>query len=156
MLFRSAPLAGEASTSNNEAPLRLAAIVQRQKVLLLDGRSRWETRYLRNLFERDEQWDVNAILAGPGVQQQELLRGPEAGQFPENRDQLFGYDLIVLGELELALLSAAEQRWLRNFVELRGGGLILIDGQRGTLKLAEDRKSTRLNSSHLVISYAVF
>ena len=132
-----APLAGEASTSNNEAPLRLAAIVQRQKVLLLDGRSRWETRYLRNLFERDEQWDVNAILAGPGVQQQELLRGPEAGQFPENRDQLFGYDLIVLGELELALLSAAEQRWLRDFVELRGGGLILIDGQRGTLKLAE-------------------
>jgi hypothetical protein len=132
-----APLAGEASTSNNEASLRLAAIVQRQKVLLLDGRSRWETRYLRNLFERDEQWDVNAILAGPGVQQQELLRGPEAGQFPENRDQLFGYDLIVLGELELALLSAAEQRWLRDFVELRGGGLILIDGQRGTLKLAE-------------------
>ena len=131
-----APLAGEASTTNNEAPLRLAAIVQRQRVLLLDGRSRWETRYLRNLFERDEQWEVNAILAGPGVQQHELLRGPEAGRFPESRDQLFGYDLVILGELELALLTAAEQRWLRDFVELRGGGLILIDGQRGELKLA--------------------
>lgn len=131
-----APLAGEASTANNEAALRLAAVVQRQRVLLLDGRSRWETRYLRNLFERDEQWEVNAVLAGAGVQQHELLRGTEAGRFPENRDQLFGYDLVVLGELELALLSAAEQRWLRDFVELRGGGLILIDGQRGELRAA--------------------
>ncbi len=132
-----APLAEEASASNNEAPLRLAAIVQRQRVLLLDGRSRWETRYLRNLFERDEQWEVNAVLAGPGAQQHELLRGPEPGRFPENRDQLFGYDLVILGELELALLSAAEQRWLRDFVELRGGGLILIDGQRGELRQAD-------------------
>ena len=132
-----APLAGEASTANNEAPLRLAAVVQRQRVLLLDGRSRWETRYLRNLFERDEQWEVNAVLAGPGVQQHELLRGVESGRFPENRDQLFGYDLVVLGELDLALLSAAEQRWLRDFVELRGGGLILIDGQRGELRAAD-------------------
>src|SRR5256885_9355168 len=29
-------------------------------------------------------------------------------------------------------------------------------GQRGVEQLAGDRKSTRLNSSHLVISYAVF
>ena len=132
-----APLASETSTANNEAPLRLAAVVQRQRVLLLDGRSRWETRYLRNLFERDEQWEVNAVLAGPGVQQHELLRGAEPGRFPENRDQLFGYDLLVLGELDLALLSAAEQRWLRDFVELRGGGLILLDGQRGELRAAD-------------------
>jgi len=128
------PLANEASTENNEAALRLSAVVQRQRVLLLDGRSRWETRYLRNLFERDEQWELNAVLAGPGTQQSELVRGTAAGQFPENRDQLFGYDLVILGELEQSLLSTAEQRWLRDFVELRGGGLIVIDGQRGTLR----------------------
>lgn len=127
------PLADEASVENNEAALRLSAVVQRQRVLLLDGRSRWETRYLRNLFERDEQWELNAVLAGPGTQQAELVRGTAAGQFPENRDQLFGYDLVILGELQQSLLSTAEQRWLRDFVDLRGGGLIVIDGQRGTL-----------------------
>lgn len=127
------PLADEASVENNEAALRLSAVVQRQRVLLLDGRSRWETRYLRNLFERDEQWELNTVLAGPGTQQAELVRGTAAGQFPENRDQLFGYDLVILGELEQSLLSTAEQRWLRDFVDLRGGGLIVIDGQRGTL-----------------------
>jgi hypothetical protein len=127
------PLADEASTENNEATLRLSAVVQRQRVLLLDGRSRWETRYLRNLFERDEQWELNAVLAGPGTQQTELVRGTAAGQFPENRDQLFSYDLVILGELEQSLLSSAEQRWLRDFVDVRGGGLIVIDGQRRTL-----------------------
>src|SRR2546426_7670770 len=35
----------------------------------------------------------------------------------------------------------------------RAGQLVLVDGEG---KLAGDRKSTRLNSSHLVISYAVF
>ncbi|MFM7057677.1 MAG: hypothetical protein ACKO2P_12230 [Planctomycetota bacterium] len=127
------PLADEASADNNEAPLRLSAVVQPQRVLLLEGRSRWETRYLRNLFERDEQWELNAVLAGPGTQQAELVRGTAAGQFPETRDQLFGYDLVILGELEPSLLSAVEQRWLRDFVELRGGGLIVMDGQRRTL-----------------------
>lgn len=127
------PLADEASAENNEMPLRLSAVVQRQRVLLLDGRSRWETRYLRNLFERDEQWELNAVLAGPGTQQTELVRGTAAGQFPENRDQLFSYDLVILGELEQSLLSSAEQRWLRDFVDLRGGGLIVIDGQRRIL-----------------------
>lgn len=127
------PLLNEASTENNEAALRLSAVVQRQRVLLLDGRSRWETRYLRNLFERDEQWELNAVLAGPGTQHRELLRGTSAGEFPENRDQLFAFDLVILGEFDQSLLTAAEQRWLREFVELRGGGLVLIDGQRGTL-----------------------
>src|SRR2546426_8298898 len=36
------------------------------------------------------------------------------------------------------------------------GVRLLVALQRGAPRIAEDRKSTRLNSSHLVISYAVF
>src|SRR5256885_8620336 len=44
---------------------------------------------------------------------------------------------------------------------VRGGvvvpdGVTLPDGASVTIAVNEDRKSTRLNSSHLVISYAVF
>src|SRR5256885_11913987 len=42
------------------------------------------------------------------------------------------------------------QRWLEG--ARRAGGLQRLGGSQD----AEDRKSTRLNSSHLVISYAVF
>src|SRR2546426_6966422 len=38
----------------------------------------------------------------------------------------------------------------------RGGGYIFIDGKVSRKTIDQDRKSTRLNSSHLVISYAVF
>ena len=50
------PLPEETETGNNQLTMRLAAIVQSYRILLLDGRSRWESRYLRNVFERDEQW----------------------------------------------------------------------------------------------------
>src|SRR5256885_10706945 len=46
--------------------------------------------------------------------------------------------------------GAAGDRAAKEFVLAGGGGV----ERRGTI--GEDRKSTRLNSSHLVISYAVF
>src|SRR6266566_7742705 len=36
------------------------------------------------------------------------------------------------------------------------GALAVLHGPRGVRRARRDRKSTRLNSSHLVISYAVF
>src|SRR5256885_11157856 len=38
----------------------------------------------------------------------------------------------------------------------RGAALARLHVQRRTIPMLPDRKSTRLNSSHLVISYAVF
>ncbi|MCA8995416.1 MAG: hypothetical protein KDA80_00450, partial [Planctomycetaceae bacterium] len=127
------PLAMESELKNNERPLRLAAILKSDKVLILDGRPRWETRYLRNAFERDEQWRVNTILAGVGSEQSSIPRGDSDGQFPADRETLFDYNLIIFGEVDPQLLEEHELRWLREFVEIRGGGIIFIDGQRGRL-----------------------
>src|SRR3712207_8039222 len=52
--------------------------------------------------------------------------------------------VVVLGALDEAVLD----------VLLRDRGPALLNGAR--LAVAEDRKSTRLNSSHAHISYAVF
>src|SRR2546426_5363727 len=47
--------------------------------------------------------------------------------------------------------------WFKNHTAERLFPDALIDGKPATVDAAvEDRKSTRLNSSHLVISYAVF
>ena len=37
---------GDRELSNNTAPLRFRAVTQKRKILILDGRPRWETRYL--------------------------------------------------------------------------------------------------------------
>jgi hypothetical protein len=132
------PLAEESETGNNARSMRLAAILQSDSVLILDGRSRWETRYLRNAFERDDRWRVNTIVAGSSTDVTTLPRGEHDGQFPPNREALFEYDLVIFGEIAPDLFASHELQWLRDFVEIRGGGLIFVDGQRGALKQLSD------------------
>ena len=140
-----APLPGESETSNNQRTLRLAAITQSYSMLIIDGRSRWETRYLRNVFERDQQWHVDTVIAGPGTDAAVLPRGDNDDQFPTSRDQLFEYDLVIFGEVMADLLVDHEYQWLREFVGIRGGGMVFIDGQRGRLRqLTEQNLATLL------------
>jgi len=138
-----AALPEESETDNNQRAMRLAAIVSSYKVLLIDGRSRWETRYLRNVFERDEQWSINTVIVGPGTDHAGLTRGAEEGQFPGKREELFAYDLVIFGEVAPELFNEQDFQWLSEFVETRGGGIVFIDGQRGRLR---QLASTKLGS----------
>lgn len=126
-------LPGEKNTNNNARIFRMNAMTQKPKVLLLDGRPRWEFRYLRNLFERDERWEVNALLAGGGGEQKPWSRGAQNGQFPGTREALFSYHLIVFGDLPAGQIRGPELDWMREFVERRGGGIIFIDGRQEEL-----------------------
>lgn len=128
------PLQDEAESENNQRMIRLAAITQNYRLLILDGRSRWETRYLRNAFQRDSQWDVTVVIAGQGTDEETLPRGNGPDQFPETRDELFNYDLIIFGEVDAKLFAEHELNWIREFVETRGGGIVFVDGQRGLLQ----------------------
>ncbi|MCX7887495.1 MAG: VWA domain-containing protein, partial [Verrucomicrobiae bacterium] len=128
-----APLAGEKDPTNNTLTFRTRAVMQRRRLLLLDGRPRWEFRYLRNMFERDPQWEVNALVAGTELTDQ-WERGDKPGQFPATRETLFAYDLVGFGEVPPQLLRPEELEWLKEFVGARGGGLFFVDGQRGALR----------------------
>ncbi|MEX2215653.1 MAG: PA14 domain-containing protein, partial [Phycisphaeraceae bacterium] len=125
---------GESEPANNQAGFTVQAITEPRKVLLIDGRPRWESRYLRNLFERDQRWQLNPLLAGVKLDGAPWRRGDEIGAFPRDIESLFKYDLIILGDVPGDYLTDVEQGWIRDFVGDRGGGLILIDGQRGNLK----------------------
>ena len=126
-------LEGEKSTNNNTGSLRFTAITQKPKLLLLDGRPRWEFRYLRNLFERDQRWEINALLSGVGGEQRPWQRGLLAGTFPVNREALMSYHLICFGDLPQNQLRTDELEWMKEFVERRGGGLIFLDGRQEQL-----------------------
>src|SRR5256885_11908452 len=69
------------------------------------------------------------------------------GGKPPLRDipERVGYDLILLG------LETLDGKAFTLWRSMDGGGFRLYEDLHQT-----DRKSTRLNSSHLVISYAVF
>ena len=131
------PLEGETETSNNQRTMRFMAVTRSYKLLLIDGRSRWETRYLRNVFARDEQWQVDTVLVGPATDRSSLPRGDSANMFPTDEATLFDYDLIIFGEVPPGMLAEREQAWIRSFVERRGGGLVFIDGRREHLRLLD-------------------
>jgi len=132
-----APFPGERELRNNTAKFQVRATNRRRKMLILDGRPRWETRYLRNLFERDPQWEINALL-GTQESTNSWSRGETKGSFPVDERTLQSYDLIVFGEVPRELVKDEELRWISNFVSERGGGLYLIDGRRGTLRQYAD------------------
>src|SRR4051812_49597905 len=73
-----------------------------------------------------------------------------AGRIPTDK----GYRLFVDRLSQVKPLSAAERRAVQTFLQ---GAVDLDDVLRRSVRLlAQDRKSTRLNSSHMSISYAVF
>ncbi len=147
---------GDSVGENNSRSFRVAANTRDRKLLIVDGSSRWETRYLKNLFQRDPAWEVNTVIAGPGTEHPTIQRGETNGEFPDDREAMSKYDAIVLGEIGLALLSQTDLALIKEFVA-RGGGLIAIDGHyRRLRKLADgplselipiryDRATSRLN-----------
>ena len=126
-------LDGDREPSNNESSLRFRAVTQKRKILILDGRPRWETRYLRNLFQRDEKWEVNLVMAG-ATNEAGFIRGDKDGTFPADAKTLESYDLVIFGEVPKTALKDEELKWLADFVNKRGGAMLFIDGSRGTLR----------------------
>lgn len=123
----------DASADNNALPFRVTASTRDRRLLILDGSSRWETRYIRNLFERDPAWTVDTILFGPGTDREELKRGEEPGEFPDSEVGIGRFDAIVLGQVPPDQMTTEDWNLIRRFVS-RGGGLILIDGRYDRLR----------------------
>ena len=117
----------EKTRANNSREVALHLLQKKRKLLMLDGRARWETRYAHNHFERDERWSVVTAFDdfGSGV------GNSLANAFPKTKDDLFTYDLVVIGDFEPSRLKPEHIEWLTEFVEKRGGGLIFVDGERG-------------------------
>ncbi len=128
------PQTGEADIQNNSRAFHVSVVTKRSRLLLVDGRSRWETRYLHNMFERDPAWQVDIVLPDYRESPPRLPRGTETNQWPSTKERLFEYDLVILGELPAALLPREGIEWLNAFVETSGGGLIVVDGARGALR----------------------
>ena len=124
---------GDREPANNQAPIRFRAVTQKRKVLIMDGRPRWETRYLRNLFERDEKWEMNTVIAG-ATSDAGFIRGDKAGTFPNDARLLDSYDMIIFGEVPKDTLKDEELKWIANFVAKRGGAILFIDGARAMLQ----------------------
>lgn len=128
------PLQGESEIVNNTRSRVLHVPPTRRRILYLEGEPRWEYKFLRRALETERSlWLTSVVRTTPnkyfrqGVSSgAELLDG-----FPADAAELFGYDAIIIGSLDAASLSAQQHQLLRQFVDRRGGSVLLLAGRSG-------------------------
>ena len=134
------PIENETETENNQQSFSIDASLRKNQLLILDSRPRWETRYLNNLFDRDERWQVSCVWGKPSSKDLKMPRGDESGEFPTSIKELLKFDLIVFGEISPEEFSTEEQTWIVDFVTQRAGGILFLDGPRQKLRLFQNKE----------------
>jgi len=126
--------AGEADHRNNARSALVNVAADRYRILYFEGEPRWEYKFMRRAIEHDEDLVFATLLrVSPNKFYRQGIDTPEqlADGFPTDRDELFGYDALILGSVEAALLDQAQQQLVRDFVSERGGSLLMLAGPSG-------------------------
>jgi hypothetical protein len=97
------------------------------RVLLVQSSPGFEYRYLKNLLERDKTIELNVVLQDADLEYAEQDRFA-LRVFPVSRDDLFEYDVLILGDVNLAYFSRSAMDSIAAFVKEKGGGLIFVSG----------------------------
>lgn len=121
------PMEGEWIERNNQRNFQVNVLDDPIRVLLVDAWPRWETRYLDMMLQRDPRVACHTLFYGSG--ETGRLRTGE-GMYPETREDLFGYEVVVLGDVDPDQFSRGQLENLHAFVAERGGTLIWIAGSR--------------------------
>jgi hypothetical protein len=121
------PLADETNRENNRETRHLRVRKEKIRVLLADSSPRWEFRFLKTLFERDPTVSLKTVLQEADVEYASEDKTALA-HFPLNREELFAYDVLILGDLNPALLGTSTMELVRDFLRDSGGGVLLIAG----------------------------
>jgi hypothetical protein len=111
----------DAAPSNNRFESSLWGVVKKNRVLVMDRRGRWETRYIKNAFERDPTWDVDSILGSESFDER---------AFPKTREELSSIDLLVLTMDCIPGMTELQLKWIADHVAEVGSGLVWIDSGR--------------------------
>jgi hypothetical protein len=124
------PRPDETVKDNNSRSQRLKVIDARIRVLLADQSPRWEFRYLQAMLLRDRRVDLTCYLVEGDKSISRAADSPYRADFPARRDELFKYDLVILGDIDPKILNAQHQENLNKLVADFGGGLLVLAGKR--------------------------
>ena len=124
------PRDDEAAKDNNAVTQRLKVIDSKVKVLMVEESPRWEFRYLQAVLLRDRRLEVKCWLqeGDPAITEGE--GSPYVKAFPPTKDELFKYDLVVLGDVAPKALGEEAIGWLGEFVSKFGGSVLFIAGNK--------------------------
>ena len=125
----------EFNSQDNEMSFSVNTYDRPTRVLLLAGGPMRDYQFVRNLLYRHKSFDVDVLLQtgsrGTSQESNNLLTA-----FPEGRDQLYEYDVVMAFDPDWKSIPAESFKLLSDWVSLEGGGLILVAGDVNTPVLA--------------------
>ena len=131
--FRVSPRPGEMVTQNNVRDALMLVENHSEKVLYFEGEPRFEVKFLRRAVADDENLHVS-ILQRTAENKFMRLDVEDAddlvGGFPTTRADLYRYSGLVLGSIEANYFTPDQLRMIADFVNDRGGGLLMLGSQR--------------------------
>jgi len=127
-----APLAGEENTANNILTRVVNVGAEPRRILYIEGEPRWEYKFIRQAEEDDRMVQIvsmvrtseNKIYRQGISDPKELVTG-----YPSRGEDLFAYQGLIIGSVEAAYFTPGQQELIHQFVDRRGGGLLLLGGQ---------------------------
>lgn len=123
---------GERVDQNNERDVTITVQPGPRKVLYYEGEPRHEVAFLRRAVAPDSALQVVVLQR---TDDQRFMRlGVDSGEelasgFPRTREELFQYRALVLGSVEASAFSHEQLEMIEEFVERRGGGLLMLGGR---------------------------
>jgi uncharacterized membrane protein len=97
------------------------------KMLYVESNPRWEFKFMLQAFKRDHRVEPTFIIIN-GDRKAMESGAPFLPNFPDQRKDLFDYDLLVIGDVDANYFTLEQRNWIKDFVT-EGGGLVVIAGR---------------------------
>ena len=124
------PRDDEATKDNNAVAQRVRVIDSKVKVLYVESAPRWEFRYLQGVLLRDRRVDLKCVLIEGDASIGEAEGSPYLARLPQTKEELFKYDLIIIGDVAAKDFAGEQLAWVTEFVSKFGGSVLFIAGPR--------------------------
>ncbi|MEM1107551.1 MAG: hypothetical protein AAGH99_02570 [Planctomycetota bacterium] len=124
------PLPGEAEPANNTQMVFVDVTDERMRVLVLEGRPYWDTKFLAQSLRKDDRVELTQITQINRDRQERIVTrvdGPAVP--PRNYEELSKYDVIILGRGMENVLSLEAALDLPRYVSERGGRVVFARGR---------------------------
>ncbi|HEY4368297.1 MAG TPA: hypothetical protein VGN07_13770 [Steroidobacteraceae bacterium] len=146
-------LAGERNLINNSRAHVLNVPARKRRVLYVEGEPRWEYKFIRRALEGERGLRLTSTVhTTPNKYFRQGIDSPGelTGGFPVEAAELFAYDAVIIGSFDAATLSTRQHQLLKQFVDQRGGTVLLLAGSSGLSAGAwENAELARALPTHL-------
>jgi len=124
------PQPGEASADNNKVSAKIRILDQRIKVFMIEQEPRWDYRHLLDFLQDDRRLALRAVLLDGDPSLQAMPGSVFLPGLPDNREELYKSDILLLGDVDPGRLGTERMRLIRDWVDQGGGGLVFLCGQK--------------------------